>query len=612
MSGLVLVSHRDGSPVDRSVVERMLEAIAHRGPDGVGSSVRGAVGLGCQHFWTTPEEVGRRQPVSRRGTAVSVLFDGRLDNRREFRAALEQPADTPDAALVLEGFLRWGESLFERLVGPFAVIVHDRFRRRTIAARDPLGGRSIVYHADGQLLAFASEEAALLAHPAISDQLDETSVARHFALAPPEPGATFYREIREVPAGSMLRFEDDDPVRRTFWSPPATTLRYRRYGDYAEHLRELLDKSVACRMRSVSPPAVLMSGGLDSTSIAALAAQRLGRSGKGERLPVVSWIFDELAACDERRYMDAMVRLYDLRSLRIRGDDAWPLREGVAAAAMSDNSPLANPYRELLDRAYAATCLDGRRVLLTGWYGDLLYSGTGGWWAELVRDLRLREACKDLLRARRSRSGRLLRPVRAALSRWLRLGRPAPAARLDRQPWLTARSRALLHAHRKAPGVAGGLVNGSHQWYGREESSRAARCRVDVRNPYWDRRLVEFALSVPRYVLFRPGREKLVLREAMAADLPSELLRRSSHGSLAPLFRRGVVEREAGRMEAILEGPRASWGRFVEPRWLWQRRHGPEGLATDSADAVVGWSCLAWELWRKPLSAGVEPLEVAR
>ena len=614
MSGLVLISHSDGSPVGREVVERMMAALSHRGPDGAELVVRGTVGLGCQHFWTTAEEIGCRQPVERAGGALSVLFDGRIDNRRELLQKLGLPGRTTDAEVVLNGYVLWGEGLFERLLGPFAIAVHERFGSRTVCARDAMGERSLFYSRTPRVLVIASEETALLSHPEVSSDPDEESVARHFALAAPRGGSTFYAAVRELKPGVVLRFDAQGESERRFWTPPEAPLRYRRVEEYAEHFGELLESSVACRMRSAAPAAVLMSGGLDSSSLAAVAARGLAKAEPPARLPVISWIFDELESCDERPYMDAMVRAHDLRPVRILCDDAWPLRFGAASWPRDPNTPLNNPYRLLLDRAYRATGEQGGRVLLTGWFGDLLYGGIGEWWADLVRDGRLGEACVELIRSWRGGDSRnrSLRPLRSALAAWTRRWRPLRRPGLDRHPWLTTAARQRLNGRREAPDRAGRLLTGSHQWYAKAEARAAAQFQVDVRHPFWDRRLVEFALAVPRFVLFRPGREKHVLREALADDLPLLVRDRRAQSSLAELFRRGIMEREVGEMEAVLENRAASWRRYVSPDWLWALLHDRTRSDLDGPESVIAWTCLSWELWRTTSGKMREPMEVAR
>jgi asparagine synthase (glutamine-hydrolysing) len=180
--------------------------------------------------------------------------------------------------------------------------------------------------------------------------------------------------------------------KRRYWSPdPSKKVRYKTKEEYGEHFRSLLEESVHCRLRSSAPIGVLMSGGLDSTSVTCLAA----RMTAGQPLTTISYVFDELADCDERVYINAVRDQYGLRSIQIPCDDAWPYKDGHTWA-LNPNQPEMNPYRFIKERAYNRAQTEGLRVLLTGGFGDHLYSGAEDWLADLVGDKKLQEAAREL------------------------------------------------------------------------------------------------------------------------------------------------------------------------------------------------------------------------
>ncbi len=525
-----------------------------------------------------------------------------MDNRAELgrRLGLTPAALSrlTDAQLALRCYQRWRERGFDEIVGPYALVVVDEPGGRVVCARDPLGGRPLLFHAGARLLLAASEEAALLAHPAVEAEVDEESAARFFSLRPPRPGSTFVAGLRELLPGQCL-IADGGGCRLTACAAlrPEPARCWRSVAEVGEAFRERLQQSVAARLRARGPAAVMMSGGLDSTAVAALACH--GRP--APPLPVISWVFEELAVCDESAAIDAMAARFPLAAHRLAADSSWPLC-GADGGRGLPGSPVANPYRELLDRTYGEAAAAGHVVLLTGWFADELLAASPRWWWALRRDRGAAEAAIHLGRMLAGgRSG--WRAARAALfAGW----RPSARHPLVAAPWLTDAGRRLAgFAGRRHREWASQLLGGLQAWVVREEAACAARYGVELRSPFRDRRLVELVLSLPEHWLHRFGADKYLLRQAMSGLLPERILRRRRPSSLTPLFDRGVRGREAARVASIIGGSGSSWQRFVRPEWLSQALARPPGAA-NGVESAVPWACIGWELWRtgRALEAG--------
>jgi asparagine synthase (glutamine-hydrolysing) len=553
--------------------------------------------------------VGERQPVVDSAGRFHLLFDGRLDNRDELLAALGRPHETAasDAAIALWAFEAWSEDGFGRLLGPFAVAVYDAVERRVSCARDPLGDRTLFYRSTPRLLLVASEEQALLAHPEVSDRLDEETLARFYAVAAAAPGSTFFADVRELLPGELLTAGPEGTRTRRFARVgPADGVHFRRDSDYAERFAELLAEAVRCRLRATAPPAVLMSGGLDSTTVAALAARELAAAGDRRPLGAISWVFDELPQADEREFMDPMVEAFGLRAVRIAGDDAWPLSD-PPSWPRNPVSPLEGIYRRLLERSYAAVRGEGGRVLLTGEFGDQLYSGSSHWLRDLLAEGRWVAAGGEVLRELRwaAATRRSPRPgLRTAAARALGVRRRRT---VSPPPWLTphALSRIEVPGADPAAGLAGwrrpeqarSLLDWRSANAASLEVANAARAGVEVRRPFRDRRLVEFVAAVPGHVLYRPGWPRWILRRAMAGVLPEPVRRRRRISTLLPLCARGLVEREAPVVEALLGSPEAVWPRYVRRDWLAAAFPHRLRAGLDGVESVVPWRCLCGEIW---------------
>lgn len=607
MSAILLTFHRDGSPVPREPFLRQMAALDARGPDGRNVAWLDGAALGHQRFATTPEEEGEVQPVASAGAWLA--FHGRLDNRDELRLALGGlAAEVSDAALALAAFQRWGTEFPERLLGPFAVVVVEP-SRRVLLARDALGDRTLFYRLTSQHLLVASEEGALLEHPDVSRRLNERTVARFLAVAAPAEGETFFDDVAELPPATAMTVEPDRHRTWRHWLPPAQPAARRSDAAWVEAFRETMAEAVLCRLRGAERATVFLSGGLDSTTVAAHAAPEMAR--RGDRLTAVSWVFDELDRADERAWIAPMVERYGLDWVQIDGDAAWPLRDAEERGP-DPGSPRDGIYASLHEQGFAITRARGGRVVLTGEAADHLFSGGGDWLRDLLREGRLLDAGRQIgAHAAHWRAGAPVLPFRAVGARaigWR--GRPRGVP-----DWLTEEGRRLVAAHAGwngfsglrrpeqgasvlSPALASGLATAT---------ARAARAGVELRLPFRDRRLVELALTVPGHLLYRPGWRKWLLREAGRGLLPESVRTRRRASTMTGLYRRGMVEREQKRVEELLWSPNSLWRRYVRVDSL--RYVYPAQIAAqrDRPASVLPWQCVCLERW---LRRGEQSFEV--
>lgn len=583
-------------------------------PPGDGDTVRSWewAALGCRAFWSTPEEIGERQPLVDPAGRSALLFDGRLDNRedlvRELGLSGEEAARTSDAALVLR-CLAGGWDALERCIGPWALLLLDLQSREAHLARDPTGERMLCWHMSPHMgparLLIASEPAVLLADPNVPRDFEEATLAAFFAARQSAPDATFFRAVRQVPPGCRVALSAGAERRHLFWRPDLRLLRPRNEAESIERFRELLGTAVRAQLRAPGAPAVLMSGGLDSTSVAAHAAREQARRGERPRVRAVSWRFHELPGADESAFAQAMMTAAGLESVWIDGDGYWPLR-GLDESTTDRSLPFDNPFRGLHAAAFAAAA-EGSRALLTGHFSDEMYHGVDAWW---LRDALARGAwaaaargVRDELRYRArpevwtpgwrrplailllGAAGERLRPWR--LPAWL-----TPSAReILREPQILLRAR---HPEQAATLLAPFALMGITS-----EMRRARQQGVELRFPFRDRRLLELTLRLPADHLARPGWRKRLVWRAAEGWLPDAVRLRRQMTNLGPLFTRGVGEREPETARRVLFGPGPQlWRRWVDPaaleEFLRTAGAGAPGLPT-----LIFWRCLATELWAR-------------
>ncbi len=605
LSAFAVIFDRSNTPVETDVFERVMQRLKHRGPDGSHVVYRGAAGMGHWHFWTTPEEMGEQQPLQILGLPFTIVLDGRLDNRSDLFVQLDiNPAEgtrMSDAHLALRAYDRWGQDCFKEFVGEFAIVIFDERDRKLVCARDPLGDRTLYYSARGSSLVIASEAWAVAGAADPTPNLNEHTLAHYFSRRVTEDGQTFFNGVYELLPAHVMTADHNGQRKSRYWSPRVMQeWRARTNEEYAEQFRSLLEESVRCRLRSTTPVAIQMSGGLDSTSVAALAARMITPAA----LKTISYIFDEIPESDEREYINLIKTQYGLDSIQMVCDDAWPLKN-FSEWPNDPSQPEWNVYRLLFERVYQRAHQDGLRVLLTGTFGDHLYGAGRDWLAELVLDGRVLEAFRELfLHVRHAgmrwtlESGFLTRVARRLLNvipggRYVHRKSAAPA-------WLTSLSVGHVGQHDEDWNPIlerdGTLLGALATSFSTSEIFYASQHEVEVRHPYRDRRLVEFVLSLPAYQLYYRGLYKHILRVSMQGILPEEIRTRYRNSSLTAFFMMGMRQ-EMKTAQNHLSAPNALWPKFIRADWLLKRLDDKTLIETNEHLLFTTWLCAAFEKW---------------
>jgi len=294
MSAIAGLIRLDGAPVSADSLSPALDAMAHYGRDAGGIWNNGPVAVGCRLQHLTPESTAETGPLTR--DHLTSVADVRLDGRPELCSALgltpAESSQTTDNELVLRAFERWGESCAEHLIGDYAFAIWDAKVRRLVCARDHIGVRPFYYWHTASGFAFATDLRGLFAIKGVPAELDELEVAR--LLLGNSPGYfdnvhTFYRDVRKLPFGHTLTLDDRGLRLARHWFPERLPeLRLGTNGDYVDRLFSLVERAVSDRLRARVPVGAHLSGGLDSSSVAVLAARLLRQRGAAPPA-VFSW-----------------------------------------------------------------------------------------------------------------------------------------------------------------------------------------------------------------------------------------------------------------------------------------------------------------------------------
>ena len=532
------------------------------------------------------------EPHTDRDAGCTLVGDVRLDDRDALRGVLgvSGPA-LSDRALILRAWMRWGRECPNHLLGDYAFAVWDARTRSLFCARDHIGCRPFYYALTSEHFIFASTIADVLAAPGVSDALDERMVASHLSqIVVTENARTFFRAVRKLPPGHSLTVDTtaSSPVRLERYWYPERVPRARPAGDdeYAAEFLDLYGRAVKDRLHG-GPVGVHLSGGLDSSSIAVLAARELRRQGAPPPLA-----FSALPPRGDGSFSAAHAPEY----ARV---DQVAAREGLPVYHCQPRCPddvVSNFRQDCAHSSWIGFVEEGIQrqaanlglhVLLSGLGGDEGVSFNGrGYYASLLlcgRWWRFATQCSvrgaDPIRSGVSIALHIAHPgLSDRLSRW-RSGRksPHPEGRMFIHPDFARRVRPLPNGLRERNiGVRRtqlrALRNGSLSHYMERFARSGARHDIEYRYPLLDRRLLEFALGLPPEQFRRDRWGRWLMRYALRSVLPSAVCWGDDYGIYAvfePMRKTFARAIPALRQEVATRAETMSRARYVDvPRLL--------------------------------------------
>lgn len=626
MSGIIGLLYLDGQQVGRPVLSRMVRAMGHRGPDGTRIWSEDAVGLGHLLLRTTPEGAQDAQPLQETGGNFVVTADVRLDNREELFDLLgfevHRRASVSDGALLLAAYQKWGVRCPEKLLGAFAFAIWDAQERALFCARDHFGVKPLYYaHRPGRFFAFASEPKALLQLPAVSDALDEVKIAEHL-LVPVRPDAarTYYRDVQALVPAHTMHVSARGLQRRTYWAlDPEREVRLGSDDEYAEAFRELFVEAVRCRLRTDATVGSMLSGGLDSSSVTCAAAQLLGPN---TPLHTFSAVFDSVPASNEREYIQAVLDAYDqLRPHFLMADQVSPLGKYAFASWHADSVDVgANGYIHANLHQTASEL--GVRVILDGFDGDttvshgLLYFRElrdQGRWIKLMREVgtfaeRIGQPPRDAIWS--WIKGPVLTWSGVALLAKLRNRIRGQQVRSDPPPlWRRAIHNTLweqVQSEMEEPLEKPATAREEHYRLLRRPlmagilqhlDAMAAGASLEIRYPFYDKRLIEFCLALPGEQKMQHGWSRYVLRNAMKGILPPAIRRRGDKSNLEYGLNAGWRRYEGRRLQELVSSRDGEAAGFIDGRFFREAYDRFEAHEASEADRLMLWRMMTLSLW---------------
>ena len=561
MSGIAAVLNLDGSSVPHSEVERLASVLKPYGPDGQKTLLRGnAAFVFCLHH-LTPEDLFERQPLLIANRFI-LLFDGRIDNRSELSETLgiatSELALMPDSVIVSRLFDRWGERAFERILGVFAIIVMDLQDGRLICARDHMGLRVLHYHRSSERFAVATIPEALFALSWVPRTLNKDKVGDALVNRGLNGETTYYQGIYRVLPGSVVRVGAAGLSKHRFWDPENIgDVRFKSDHEYVEAFQERLNAAVKVRLRSLRAPCAQITGGLDSSSIAVIAADMLAANGNKldtfTAVPEAGFTKEETRGSyfDETPYVRQIAKANANIVPHFVPPTKGPILERIRELVRVQGAPPASVFNGLwVMDILAAARSAGHNVMLTGEMGNftMSYDGfqllaelllTGRWWRLFSEITSSGNRWRYMLR-----SLTIAPIIPAALFRqykqWRRGRRPPWHGFSAIHPEFAARSGVVARAAREylpfdAPPPRDGRLARIRSFNSYCETADwfaklRANFGIDCRTPAFDRRLVEFCIGIPQDQYLRKGHDRWLIRRAMQGRLPDVVLSNKKDG----------------------------------------------------------------------------------
>lgn len=597
MSGIFGIIDFDAKPIEPPWIEKMQNAIGHWGPDGVHTwhdpaVDNGSAALGLLLLYNTPEALYERLPRWDAETLVAFVAEARIDNRAQlcdqFQIPHPERSTIPDGDLIYRAYLRWGEQCSDHLLGDWSFAAWHPQLRKLILLRDPMGNTGLVYWQNGSRLAFASDPKALYAIGA-PRRLNELHLAKILtSWSGHHKTETIFEDIRRIPPAHYLKATPQGTeIHQYWWLENVPDLQLPSVDQYIEGFLEVYERAVQARLRTHRPIATTLSGGLDSGSVTALAARALAAHGQGLTAFTAIPLHETTGLTHTRRFGDetefasTTAQAYDnIEHVLLQTNHITPI-QGVRNMLESNPEPghAGSNYFWMVD-VLQQTQARGCGTLLTGQGGNATISWTGAphlrSFFAAVRHLGPVKAIRQSLPP-------------AIQSRWMTFRmrgynwentsiHPDFARRLD----LFQRRMADVEAGKNTSAIYTSprenryaIIRPGLSIVGDLWSRNGAWNQLEVRDPTFDKELIEFTIAIPDPLFDHPqGLDRNIIRTAMQGILPDKVRLNPRRGlqaaDLVVRLRQSAQEVEA-TLDEVDRTPTNAYINVPHMRTIWQR-----------------------------------------
>ncbi len=562
MSGIAGIVHAGDRPVDRTALSRMVDSLAVRGPDGNGIWTDGSTGFGYS-LLGTPVRAQRSLAIcGQLAIAADARIDAKDDLLRQFDpSGRGNLSGATDAELILESYRRWGFECLGHLIGDFSFAIWDGRTGRLFCARDQFGVKPFFYSSTLDSFVFSNSLDALRIAPGVRHELDRQAIADFLLFGQyQDNAATAFANLRRLPAGHSLTWHSGTAEVHRYWTLPVdSTTRFARSVEYIDGFRELAERAVSDRLHP-DRTSILMSGGLDSTMVAALAA------GNGREVKSFAIVYDRLIPDEERHYAQLAADALEIPLQCLSADD-YQLFQRTAGTDPATPEPVDEPLPAVFNDHLSQVAAYSN-IALSGVGGDPLLFPSPRFAARLMKSGKFGQLAGGVYSYARLRHGIPPLGFRGALLRTFGLRKDLiplfpPWLNQDltkdlglRERWERAQCPPETPAHPDRPDAYKILTDPAWPRIFESYDAGVTRIPVEVRHPLFDVRLVKYCLGLPPIPWCV---DKTLARAAMLHCLPDAVRLRPKSFSAD-----GVAPRLAASAQVDSWDPSPELAQFVD------------------------------------------------
>jgi len=544
VSGFFGIFNRNEKPVDKKIAEDMLESMSYWDPDERDLWIDGSVALGHTMLWNTPESKYEHLPLHK--DLHILTMDARIDNRDELAQEIELPdrpmSEIGDSEFILAAYRKWGEECPKHLLGDFAFAIWDEKKEQLFCTRDPLGIKLLHYHVDNDIFVFSNDIQGVLSHNSVLKEYDEKTIAIYLR----DKGVytqtdTFFEQIKKLPGGKILIVTKKEVIEQSYWQiENSPKIYYDTFDEYVSALRKLLEDAVEVRLRTQYPVVSHLSGGIDSSPIAVLAARKLKE--KNKTLYAFNWINipkdkDEYEF-EAWKFSRRIAELENIEHEEFCIDPSF-------IAEKYDEHDIATKGTMYMWREYYVqkrSKLLGARTILSGWGGDELISNSGYSFIKgLFKEGRYIKAFQSLHMKYKYKKYPvykfILGSIYMVLRRYMKgIRKKTIALNKDKVDDYTYLKQDIIEKMKKYPFIdisfPVGVHNNQINWFNNGHIQQrieswalsAFSQKIEYSYPLLDRRIVEFAIGIPEDIFFhKNGHQRYLMRSAVSDLLPYDI-----------------------------------------------------------------------------------------
>ncbi|HVP56428.1 MAG TPA: asparagine synthase (glutamine-hydrolyzing) [Candidatus Eisenbacteria bacterium] len=621
MCGIAGFVNTDGAPADSRLLHRMTDLIVHRGPDASGFYVHGEVALGHRRLSIIDLTTGG-QPMSNEDQSVWIIYNGEIFNHADVRPELEAAGHRykshADTETVIHAYEQWGDQSVTRYRGMFAYALWDQKRKQLFCVRDRLGIKPFYYFWNGRLFGFASEIKALLEHPAIGTEFNDTLLPEYLAFGYSSGEETLFAGIRKLMPGHTLTLTCGDQSRleiKQYWDAPCPKqFDDRPDSEWIAECRARLEEVVRMRLMSDVPLGMFLSGGVDSSAIAAIIKRQTTGPVKTFSVGYSESRFSELS---EARQVAGQIGT-DHHEVLVSMEDFF---NALPRLVWHEDEPITWPSSVSL-HFVSKLAAEQVKVVLTGEGSDELFAGYSRYrfyelnakWMRAYRGVPT--GVRDAVQNAVAESSLLSASLRRKLGHTF-LGRGGDIESLYLNNFYCAfgseEQQRLLSAKFSANPYASFL----QRWNSTAQSSTLPRllyadqktyliellmkqdqmsmsCSIESRVPFLDHKFVEFAASVPPHLKLRGKHGKYIIKKAVEDLIPRDIIYRRKMGFPTPITA-WLLQEESRVLCDYLRDPEGVLAGYVNMKYLNDLLDKHERGVHDATDRI--WRLLNLQVW---------------